>query len=126
FLRAAQLGRRDGLHRLGDLPRVDHAADTAPDVENVGHFQFSVPSSRFSVKVSSCPALTENWEPRTENFYFATACLDSTNCCFASFTTRDISDFRLSSRIFLSMIVFNRPGFVVSTYLYSSFSKSRT
>ena len=37
FLRAAKLGRRDGLHRLGDLPRVDHAADTTPDIENVGH-----------------------------------------------------------------------------------------
>src|ERR1039457_3680343 len=37
FLRAAQLGRRDGLHGLGDLPRVDHAADAAPDVENVCH-----------------------------------------------------------------------------------------
>jgi hypothetical protein len=37
FLRAAQFRRRDGLHGLGDLPRVDHAADSAPDVENVGH-----------------------------------------------------------------------------------------
>ena len=30
LLRAAQLGRRDHLHGLGDLPRVFHAADAAP------------------------------------------------------------------------------------------------
>src|SRR5260370_11127315 len=37
LLRAAQLRRRDGLHGLGDLPRIDHAADAAPDVEDVCH-----------------------------------------------------------------------------------------
>src|ERR1019366_9132532 len=37
LLGAAQLRRGDGLHGLGDLPRVDHAADAAPDVENVCH-----------------------------------------------------------------------------------------
>ena len=47
LLRAAQFRGRDGLHGLRDLPRVDHAADTAPDVENVGHG--SVPGSQFSV-----------------------------------------------------------------------------
>ena len=30
ILRAAQLGRRDHLHGLGDLPRVFHAADATP------------------------------------------------------------------------------------------------
>ena len=30
LLRAAQLGRRDHLHGLGDLPRVFHAADATP------------------------------------------------------------------------------------------------
>src|SRR5260370_42078980 len=54
LLRAAQLRRGDGLHGLGDLPRVDHAADAAPDIEDVRHesvlsSQFSVLSSQFSV-----------------------------------------------------------------------------
>ena len=52
FLRAAQLGRRDGLHRLGDLARVDHAADTAPDIENVGHR--SVASCQYPVASEAC------------------------------------------------------------------------
>jgi hypothetical protein len=30
LLRAAELGRRDHLHGLGDLPRVFHAADATP------------------------------------------------------------------------------------------------
>ena len=30
LLGAAQLGRRDHLHGLGDLPRVFHAADATP------------------------------------------------------------------------------------------------
>jgi len=41
---------------LGDLPRVDHAADAAPDVEDVRHepvSQFSVLSSQFSVSQGS-------------------------------------------------------------------------
>src|SRR5262249_19408389 len=33
----AQLGRRDHLHGLGDLPRVSHAADASPNVEKVRH-----------------------------------------------------------------------------------------
>jgi hypothetical protein len=37
FLRPAQLRRRDHLHGLGDLPRVDHAANAPPNVENVRH-----------------------------------------------------------------------------------------
>src|SRR5580700_3657785 len=37
FLGAAQLGRRDHLHGLGDLARVLHAADTTPKIEYVGH-----------------------------------------------------------------------------------------
>src|SRR5579872_6210070 len=37
LLRLAQLCRRNHLHGLGDLPRVFHAADTPPDVENVCH-----------------------------------------------------------------------------------------
>ena len=37
LLRAAQLGRRDHLHGLGDLPRVFHAADATPEIEYVGH-----------------------------------------------------------------------------------------
>ncbi len=37
FLRPPQLRRRDHLHGLGDLPRVGHAADAAPDIENVRH-----------------------------------------------------------------------------------------
>src|SRR5579859_1819519 len=49
LLRATELGRRDHLHGLGDLPRVLHAADTAPDVEDVSHVlvhstQYAVPS----------------------------------------------------------------------------------
>src|ERR1700687_4764177 len=39
FLGAAELGSRDHLHGLGDLPRALHAADTAPDIENVSHFR---------------------------------------------------------------------------------------
>ena len=50
LLRAAQFGGGHGLHSLGDLPRVDHAADTAPDVENVGH-KFAV-SCQLSVYVN--------------------------------------------------------------------------
>jgi len=38
LLRAAQLGRRDHLHGLGDLPRVFHAADATPEIEYVSHF----------------------------------------------------------------------------------------
>src|SRR5579863_5684000 len=37
LLRPAQLRRRDHLHGLGDLPRVNHAANAATDVENIGH-----------------------------------------------------------------------------------------
>ena len=37
FLRTAQFCRRDHLHGFGDLPRVGHAANAAPDVENVCH-----------------------------------------------------------------------------------------
>src|SRR5271165_251661 len=121
LLRAAQLSCRDGLHRLGDLPRVDHAADAASDVENVGHEKFSVLSSQFEPPDFRVTG-TEIREPH----YFATACLESMNCCFASLITLDISALRLSSRTFFSMIVLSRPGFVVSTYLYRSSSNSRT
>jgi hypothetical protein len=48
LLRAAQLGRRDHLHGLGDLPRVFHAADAAPEIEYVCHFSSSVLSSVLS------------------------------------------------------------------------------
>src|ERR1700723_3854406 len=120
FLRAAQFGGRDGLHGLGDLPRVDYAADAPPDVENVCHF--SGLSSPASVEFPWSLEFTGN----RGTSYFAAACLESTNCCLASFMTLDISAFRLSSRTFFSMIVFSRPGFVVSTYLYRSFSKSLT
>ena len=37
FLGATQLGRRNHLHGLGDLPRVLHAADASPNVEYVCH-----------------------------------------------------------------------------------------
>src|SRR5215472_17626578 len=37
LLRAAQLGRRDHLHGLGDLPRVSHAADAPPNIKKVCH-----------------------------------------------------------------------------------------
>src|ERR1700687_2515926 len=37
LLRPAQFCRRDHLHGLGDLPRVGHAANAPPDVENVWH-----------------------------------------------------------------------------------------
>ena len=37
ILRPAQLRRRDHFHGFGDLPRVGHAANAAPDVENVCH-----------------------------------------------------------------------------------------
>src|SRR5580704_563791 len=37
LLSAPQFSRRDHFHGLGDLPCVGHAADTAPDVENVSH-----------------------------------------------------------------------------------------
>src|SRR5580700_2394376 len=37
LLRAAQLSCRDHFHGLGDLPRVDHAANAASDVENICH-----------------------------------------------------------------------------------------
>ena len=42
FLGAAQFGGRDHLHGLGDLPRIDYAADAALDVENVGHVSRSI------------------------------------------------------------------------------------
>ena len=45
-LRAAQLRRRDHLHGLGDLLRVLHRADAAPDVDQAGH--------RLTCAVSSC------------------------------------------------------------------------
>src|SRR5690242_16493592 len=92
LLRAAQFGRGDHLHGLGDLPRVDHAADTPADVENVCQ---AVLSSQLSVLsyTSSVRALTQNWKPRTENFYFATASLCAANCCFASLITFCNCDF---------------------------------
>ena len=37
LLRSAQLGRRDHLHGLGDLPRVFDATDAAPKIEYVCH-----------------------------------------------------------------------------------------
>ncbi len=37
LLGAAQLGRRNHLHGLGDLPRVFHAADAPPEIEYVCH-----------------------------------------------------------------------------------------
>ena len=37
LLRAAQLGRRDHLHGLGNLPRVLHAADAPSEIEYVCH-----------------------------------------------------------------------------------------
>ncbi len=37
LLRAAQLGRRDHLHGLGDLPRVLDTADASPKIEYVCH-----------------------------------------------------------------------------------------
>src|SRR5208337_2872820 len=49
LLGAAQLCRRDGLHGLGDLACVDHAADAAPDVEDVCHYSVV---SRSSLVVS--------------------------------------------------------------------------
>src|SRR5438270_7763176 len=107
FLRTAQFCGGDGLHRLGNLPRIDHAADSAPDVENVSHE--SVFSSQLSVFSFQSSASGVNWELRTS--YFAAACLESTNCCFASFITLDISAFRLSSSTFFSMIVFSSAGF---------------
>ena len=39
FLSAAELGGRDHLHGLGNLPRALHAADTAPDIQNVRHIR---------------------------------------------------------------------------------------
>ena len=37
LLGAAQLGRRDHLHGLGDLPRVFYTADAAAEIEDVCH-----------------------------------------------------------------------------------------
>src|ERR1019366_8345356 len=84
LLGAAQLRRGDGLHGLGDLPRVDHAADAAPDVENVCHK--SVASCQYPVPRNT---KTGYWVLATG--YYFTACLASTNCCFASLITLDKS-----------------------------------
>jgi hypothetical protein len=56
FLRLAQLGRRDRLHGLGDLPRVDHTANAAPDVENVCHCQSSATSNQKPETISLLPS----------------------------------------------------------------------
>ena len=45
LLRATQLGRRDHLHGLGDLPRVLDTADATPKIEYVCHGLFG--RSRF-------------------------------------------------------------------------------
>jgi hypothetical protein len=37
LLGAAQLGRRDHLHGLGDLARVFHASDAASEIEYIRH-----------------------------------------------------------------------------------------
>src|SRR5580698_3428802 len=101
FLRTTEFGRRDHFHGLGDLPRVGHAADTAPNVENVGHVLLSA----------------ETQLAASLQRYFATACLSVTNVSLHSLIVLVISAFRLSSRTFFSMIVRSTPGFVVSTYL---------
>ena len=56
----------------------------------------------------------------------ATAACSATNVSFASLITLLISAFRLSSRIFFSMMVRSRPALVASTNLYSSASNGRT
>src|SRR5579863_1105175 len=133
-LRPAKLGGRNHLHGFGDLPRVDHAADTAADVENVGHESVV---GRRSLVVSQnqnpgslhCTAdlfqvsrsiFQGPWNSRLQTpFYFATAScsfLDCTNCCFACLITSVSWAFRESSRIFFSMMVRSKPELVASTY----------
>jgi len=55
-LRAAQLRRRDHLHRLRDLLRVLHAADPAPDVDQVGHGR--------AARLPTRPSLRAAWRGR--------------------------------------------------------------
>jgi len=51
ILRAAQLGRRDHLHGLGDLLRVLDRADAPPDVDQARH----APVPRFSDRPRTAP-----------------------------------------------------------------------
>ena len=60
LLRAAQPGRRDHLHGLGDLARVLYAADAPSKIEYVRHCsvlssQFTVLSSQWLVRSSGSP-----------------------------------------------------------------------
>ena len=117
LLRPPQLRRRDHFHGLGDLPRVDHAADAPPDVENVGHCRMR--RNLLRLALTHCVLLCRDVASyvSTNTSYFATACLAATNCCFASLITPCNWPFSASSRIFFSMIVRSRPGLVESTYL---------
>src|SRR5579863_8338306 len=128
-LRPAQLGGRNHLHGFGDLPRVDHAADTAADVENVWHE--SVVGRRLLVVGRRPLVVGQNqnpgslhckgpWNSRFQTpSYFATAScsfLDCTNCCFACLIKSASWAFRESSRIFFSMMARSNAALVASTY----------
>src|SRR5262249_14681143 len=90
FLRPAQLGCRAHLHGLGDLPRVLHAADPAPDIEKVRH------DSSYAFAAASCRSLTKR--------------------CLNSVRVRSMSAFKASSMFFFSMMVASILGFMDSTY----------
>src|SRR5229473_3212802 len=115
ILRPAQLGCRDHLHGLGDLPRVDHAANPPPYIENVCHWKPLLALSFWLPTLcASFQAKSQRPQPKA---YFATASREATNCCFASLITFCNWPFNASSRIFFSMIVRSSPGLVASTYL---------
>src|SRR5450755_3130682 len=99
FLRTPQLRGGHHFHGAGNLPRVDHAANATPDVENVGH-------GKALLAVSS-------WLSQT--YFAATALRSATKVSFACVITLFISAFNPSSRTFLSMIARKSPGFEEST-----------
>jgi len=117
FLGTAQLGGRDHFHGLGDLPRVDYAANAPFDVENVGHElgRLQIVDFRSSAQI---PALSLTRQGRgTRELRDVENDTDlhlATNCCFASLMTVSISAFRASSMVFFSMMVRRRAGLTVS------------
>src|SRR5580700_2219888 len=111
LLSAPQFSRRDHFHGLGDLPCVGHAADTAPDVENVSHVLLFCRDAACCVLVRA-----KRSKLRLYKAYFATACLSATNVSLHSLIILLIWAFKLSSRVFFSMMVRRRPGLVASTY----------
>ena len=64
FLRAAQPGRRDKLHRAGNLLGVLHRADAAPEIEKCGH-RYSLNAACYFFAAAATAAVKRSLKPST-------------------------------------------------------------